>query len=176
LVAAAAVLDPSMDYPGVTDSKKLGPEALREAYRLITRTALSWAVAVKSPAQVDSLNPLKASLLAMAEAWASLSLVPALTLADGTIVPPLPRGAKSLALAKGDSLSLCVGAASILAKATRDDIMAEMAAAYPGYGFERHKGYGTREHLEALSRLGPCPIHRLSYKRVASPRSRGLGF
>jgi ribonuclease HII len=175
LVAAAAVLDLRTPYPGVDDSKRLSPEARERAARIVKERAAGWALAVKSPAEVDELNPLGASMAAMAEAFALLGDRPGLALADGNRAPPV-AGARVLCVVRGDSLSLSVAAASVLAKTARDAMMLELHALYPRYGFDRHKGYGTREHLEALARFGPCPAHRLSYRGVLGPgRQEGAG-
>jgi ribonuclease HII len=172
LVAAAAVLDLSVPYPGVDDSKLLTPEGREAAEIIIKERALAWAVAVKSPAEVDELNPLRCSMLAMAEAYAAMGLKPGLVLADGNTRPPI-AGAHVECVVKGDSRSLTIAAASVLAKTARDRMMVELHSLYPQYGFDRHKGYGTREHLEALARHGPSPVHRLSYRGVLPEGSPG---
>jgi ribonuclease HII len=118
---------------------------------------------------VDRLNPLAASLEAMAEAYAALSLKPALALVDGPFKPNL--AGDSRAIPHGDSLSLAIAAASIVAKVTRDRLMLKADADYPEYGFARHKGYGVKEHLAALAKYGPCPLHRLTYRGVLSPKA-----
>jgi ribonuclease HII len=164
-VAAAAVLDLNLGYPGVDDSKRLRPEARERAAELIRERAVCWALAVKSAAQVDELNPLRASMLAMAEAFGALKVKPGLALADGNAAPPID-GARVVSVVRGDSRSLSVAAASVLAKTARDAMMAELDLLYPLYGFACHKGYGTREHLEAIRRHGPSPVHRLSFRGV----------
>jgi ribonuclease HII len=171
LVAAAVIVDLELDWAGVDDSKKLSPERREELYELIVTRAQAVASAVKSPQEVDRLNPLGASLAAMAEAFAALSLTPALALVDGNQKPALPCPA--VATPHGDALSLSIAAASIVAKVTRDRLMLLEHAKYPQYGFDRHKGYGTREHLAALAEFGPCPIHRLTYRGVRPPSSTG---
>jgi ribonuclease HII len=167
-VAAAAVLDLGSTYPGVDDSKKLSPEARGRAALLIKERAVAWAVAAKTPAEVDSLNPLMASMLAMAEAFSSLPAKPGLALADGNAAPPV-SGARVVTVVRGDARSLSIAAASILAKTARDAMMEELDRLYPLYGFARHKGYGTREHLEAIARHGPSPAHRLSFRGAGGP-------
>ncbi|MDR2725117.1 MAG: ribonuclease HII [Candidatus Adiutrix sp.] len=164
VVAAAVILDPAADYPGVGDSKKLSPRAREKAFDLIRERALAWAWAELPAAEVDRLNPLRAALAAMALAVEGLSPPPALVLADGNFAPATARPAR--AVIRGDGLSLSIGAASIMAKVTRDRLMLEWHARYPHYGFDRHKGYGTAEHLAALRRHGPCPCHRLTFKGV----------
>jgi ribonuclease HII len=175
LVAAAVVLDPAVAYPGVDDSKRLSPKERERAAAMIRERALCWALAERSPAEVDALNPLRASMEAMAEAFSALRFRPLLALADGNVRPPI-TSARVEAVVRGDSRSLAVAAASILAKTARDAEMERLHALYPRYGFDRNKGYGTREHLEALARHGPSPVHRLSYKGVAGPPGRPGGL
>jgi ribonuclease HII len=134
--------------------------------------ALAVGVAVKSAQDVDRLNPLRASLEAMAEAFAALGLAPALALVDGDQKPALP--CPTVATPHGDALSLSIAAASVVAKVTRDRLMLEEHLLRPQYGFDRHKGYGTKEHFRALAEHGPCPIHRLTYKGVAPKGESGL--
>jgi ribonuclease HII len=164
VVAAAVILDPAADYPGVGDSKKLSARAREKAFDLIRERALAWAWAELPAAEVDRLNPLRAALLAMARAVEGLDPPPALVLADGNFAPATSMPAR--AVVRGDGLSLSIGAASIMAKVTRDRLMLEWHALYPQYGFDRHKGYGTAAHLAALRRHGPSPCHRLSFKGV----------
>ncbi|MDR1545846.1 MAG: ribonuclease HII [Deltaproteobacteria bacterium] len=171
LVAAAVVLPDSFDDPAVNDSKKLGPQERETAFELVTRQALAWAYAVKSPQEVDRLNPLKASMTAMAEALAALPLRPLLALVDGDQAPRLP--CQTLTVVRGDGRSLSVAAASIVAKVVRDRLMLEEHRRWPDYGFDRHKGYGTAEHLRALARLGPSPIHRRSFRGVPAAAEAG---
>lgn len=166
-VVAAAVILPADYMPwGADDSKKLSP-ALREELALeIKKHAVSWAIASISPSTVDEINIYQAAARAMQQAVRMLLVVPGHVITDamrlkGLDIPQTP-------LIKGDSLSISVACASILAKVERDRIMREMEELYPGYGFGRHKGYATKEHLEALSRLGPCPIHRKSFEPVRS--------
>jgi ribonuclease HII len=163
-VAAAVILDPAGDYPGAGDSKKLKPAAREKIFDLIRERALAWAWAELPAAEVDRLNPLRAALLAMSRAVAGLDPQPALVLADGNFAPSTPMTAR--AVVRGDGLSLSIGAASIMAKVIRDRLMLEWHARYPDYGFDRHKGYGTADHLSALRRYGPSPCHRLSFKGV----------
>ncbi|MDL2226285.1 ribonuclease HII [Deltaproteobacteria bacterium OttesenSCG-928-M10] len=164
VVAAAVILDPAVDYPGLGDSKKLSPAARDKAFDLIAGRALSWAWAKMEAAEVDRLNPLMASMAAMAKAVAGLASVPDLVLVDGGFAPPLNMALKTVV--KGDRRSQSIGAASIMAKVIRDRIMLELDRDFPQYGFARHKGYGTAAHLTALRRHGPCPCHRLTYRGV----------
>jgi len=167
LVAAAVILDPRENYPGVDDSKRLKEEEREKAFDIIADKALAFSYAVKSPAEVDKFNPLVASLMAMNEAFGNLSLKANLALVDGNKLPIL--NCRSVAVEHGDALSLSIAAASIVAKVVRDRLMLEQHKLYPSYGFDQHKGYGTKKHLEALSRLGPSPIHRLTYRGVLPP-------
>ena len=164
VVAAAVILDPNLDYPGLGDSKKLSAAARDKAFDLIAAHAVSWAWAAVEASEVDRLNPLRAALFAMTRAVAGLSPAPALVLVDGNQAPALTVPVKTVV--KGDSRSLSISAASIMAKVTRDRIMLEWHERYPQYGFDRHKGYGTAEHLEALRRHGPSPCHRLTFRGV----------
>jgi ribonuclease HII len=165
LVAAAVMLPDGFDDRIDNDSKRLSQKARERAYEAIASAALDWAFAVKSHSDVDRLNPLRASMEAMAEAFAKLSPPPAFALVDGDWLPAIP--AKARAVVSGDALSLCVAAASIMAKVTRDRLMLEAHQIYPEYGFDRHKGYGTKEHLAALAKHGPSPIHRLTFQGTA---------
>ena len=173
LVAAAVILDPASDYPGVDDSKKLKPGERERVFELVCERAVTWSWAAVEAEEVDRLNPLRAALLAMARAVAGLDRPPALVLADGNFAPDV--AAETLAVVKGDGRSLSIGAASVLAKVIRDRIMLQWHARCPQYGFDRHKGYGTAGHLAALRRHGPSPCHRLSFKGVRPP-APGLGF
>ena len=163
VVAAAVILDPAAIPDGIDDSKRLARpcrEALCEALLACARVGVGAA----SAAEVDRLNVLAATLLAMRRATARLGEVPALARVDGNQAPALPCRVRTLV--GGDRLSLSVAAASIVAKVTRDGLMARLARAYPGYGWERNAGYGTAEHREALSRLGVTPHHRATFAPV----------
>ncbi len=164
VTAAAVILPVGLMLTGVDDSKKLTPEKREALYSLIMNHAISVGVASVPPAEIDRINILQATRLAMLTAVEQLSPTPDLLLIDGisTIESPLPQRT----IKKGDSLSLSIAAASIIAKVTRDRYMIEMDSVYPGYGFSRHKGYGSTVHLEAIKRLGPCPIHRLTFAGV----------
>ena len=165
VAAAAVILNPNDLPSGVDDSKRL-THARREAlYDVIQDQALASCIVMISAQEIDSTNILKATLEGMAQAVQGLSVAPSLALVDGNRAPILP--CPSFCVIGGDRLSLSIAAASILAKVARDRFMAEADDLYPGYGFAQHKGYGTKAHQQALERLGPCPIHRLSYTPVA---------
>ena len=165
VVAGAVHLPARFRCPGLNDSKKLSPTQRDHLYeQLTTDRRVMWAVAVVEASEIDELNILVATHTAMRRAVAALAIPPDFALIDGLPVPdfPLPQ----LALVQGDSISMSIAAASILAKVTRDRLMRAHALTWPGYAFDRHKGYGTAVHLDALHRLGPCPIHRRSFAPV----------
>lgn len=151
---------------GLTDSKKLTETQREELYEaLVSAPAVEWALGLATPAEIDSLNILRATHLAMSRALEALpGGVPAFAFVDGLPVRGLP--CEHEAIVKGDAKSFLVAAASIVAKVSRDRILVELDAEYPGYGFAVHKGYPTPEHLDALKRLGPCPAHRRSFGPV----------
>jgi ribonuclease HII len=162
--AAAVVLDPARRIPGLKDSKLLA-EARREALaELIRDRAAAFAVAHATVEEIDRLNILQATLLAMQRAVSALGVLPDEAWVDGNRCPELP--CRSRAIVEGDRLHKVISAASILAKTARDEEMRRMHEQYPHYGFDRHKGYGTAEHLASLERHGPCPIHRRSFAPV----------
>ncbi|TGD74078.1 ribonuclease HII [Mangrovimicrobium sediminis] len=164
VVAAAVILDPARPIPGLRDSKKLS-EARREALALeIREHALAWCVARASVAEIDDMNILQASLLAMHRAVDGLSTAPGYVLVDGNRLPRWDYHSEPVV--KGDDRVPAIAAASILAKVQRDYELVELEGMYPGYGFARHKGYPTAEHLEALRRLGVTPVHRRSFAPV----------
>jgi len=164
VVAAAVVLRLGDSIPGVNDSKRL-TECVREGlFDVICRAAVAVATAAVSAEQVDRTNILRATHLAMRQAVEALTVRPKLVLVDGYGVPGLPW--PQVPLIRGDRRSLCVASASIIAKVTRDRIMRELDARYPGYGFAVHKGYPTRGHILRLRELGPCPEHRRSFGPV----------
>jgi ribonuclease HII len=164
VVAAAVVLPPAgrLDaLDAVEDSKRLRP-AVREAlYDKIVQTAVTHGVGIASDREIDSLNIHRAARLAMERAVAGCRPLPDFLLVDGLFT--IQAGCPQCAVVRGDGHSLSVAAASILAKVTRDRIMVKLAEAYPHYGFEKHKGYGTRMHLDAIRRYGPSPVHRLTF-------------
>lgn len=174
VVAAAVILDPKAEYPGLGDSKKLSPAARNKAFDLICSKALAWAWSAVEAPEVDRLNPLASSMLAMEQAVAQLIPQPSLTLVDGNSKPKLTQ--EAVTVVKGDARSLSIGAASIVAKVIRDRLMLAWHQAYPQYHFDRHKGYGTAVHLAALRLHGPCPCHRLSYRGVLDGPPRQAGF
>ncbi|HZT48071.1 MAG TPA: ribonuclease HII [Hyphomicrobiaceae bacterium] len=163
VVAAAVVLDPEAIPDGIADSKALDAKTRRSVYQAIIATA-QVGIGVAGVDRIDADNILNASLWAMAQAVAVLERRPKLVLVDGNKAPLLECAAR--AIVQGDAKCLSIAAASIVAKVTRDAIMAEIARDYPHYGFERHKGYGTREHHEAIARHGVTPHHRRSFRPV----------
>lgn len=164
VVAAAVVLDPYYPIDGLKDSKKLSEKRRNALYEQICEHALGFAIASASVQEIDQLNILHASLLAMKRAVLALTCQVDRVLVDGNRCPDLPM--PSEAIIGGDASHACISAASILAKVTRDQQMVELHQHYPDYGFDRHKGYPTREHLQALQRLGPLPEHRRSFRPV----------
>lgn len=166
VVAAAVILDPANPVAGLTDSKKLSEKKREQLFPLIQERALAWSIAWASPQEIDELNILHATMLAMQRAVSQLSVVPQFALIDGNRCPPgLPCPAE--AIVKGDLKEPAISAASILAKVYRDREMAELDLRYPDYGFARHKGYPTALHMERLRLLGPLPEHRRSFRPVA---------
>lgn len=164
VVAAAVILPPGAQFPGLTDSKLLTPAQRQEFSQEIRRRALAFAVAELSPRQIERWGILAASLKAMARAVAALSLTPELILVDGR--EPLPLALPQQPVVDGDARCLSIAAASVLAKVHRDGLMEACHRQYPQYNFARHKGYATAEHLEALRRWGPCPLHRRTFRGV----------
>lgn len=164
VAAAAVILDPDRIPVGIADSKQLDAEQREVLFHRIKSTAIAVGIAIADPDRIDRENILNATLWAMVQAVNQLQVRPRLALVDGNKLPRLSFPAR--AIVKGDAKCLSIAAASIMAKVTRDRIMIEMARTWPGYGFERHKGYGTPEHKEAISKLGVTPIHRRSFKPV----------
>jgi len=164
-VVAAAVVLPEAWKPGELDDSKRLPPSVREAlYLRIVQEAVCWSVAVVEAEEIDRLNILRATHLAMARALDALPARPCGALVDGLAVPGLPCPHRPIV--GGDACCVSIAAASILAKVSRDRLMVELDALHPGYGFARHKGYGTREHLLALQKLGVSPCHRRSFRPV----------
>lgn len=159
--AAAVILPPHVDIPGLNDSKKLTDKKRRELYPVIMERAVAYGIGLASHDEIDEINILQATYLAMERAIAQLSVKPELALIDGNRAKDF--GLPVQTVIKGDSLSASIAAASILAKVTRDDLMLKAARDYPQYAFDVHKGYGTKAHYEALTAFGPCPIHRMSF-------------
>ena len=161
--AAAVILPAHLDLPGLTDSKKLTDKRRRELFPLIKEQAVAYGIGLASEKEIDEVNILQATFLAMERALAQLAVKPDLALIDGNREKDLGIPVKTVV--KGDSLSANIAAASILAKVTRDDMMLEIAKQYPEYGFDIHKGYGTKAHYEALRAHGASPVHRNTFLR-----------
>ena len=159
--AAAVILPKGLEIPGLNHSKKLTDKRRRELMPIIKEQALAYGIAFATHEEIDQINILQATFLAMERALAQLNIRPDLALIDGNRQKDF--GINVETVVKGDSRSANIAAASVLAKVTRDDYMEAMALEYPGYGFEIHKGYGTKAHYEALRNLGPSPIHRMTF-------------
>lgn len=164
VVAAAVILPPRARFSGVDDSKKLSPKRREDAFALLQKKALAIGVGIVEAREIDQMNIHQASLRAMEKAVAELPVIPDFLFIDGlhTLNLPLPQKA----IVKGDQRCLSIAAASIVAKVTRDRIMAAYHEEYPEYNFVRHKGYGTQEHLQAIEKFGCCPLHRQSFRRI----------
>ncbi len=161
--AAAVILPPDLHLDGLNDSKKISAKKRDALYDIITREAVSYGIAFASVEEIERENILRAALMAMERAIGQLSVTPALALIDGNHGEGITVPYRCIV--GGDGKCACIAAASILAKVTRDRYMCEQAEKYPEYGFAQHKGYGTRQHYEALRRCGPCPLHRPSFLR-----------
>ena len=161
VVAAAVILPEDFDILGVNDSKKLTEKRREELYEKIMDTALAISIGMRDCRRIDEVNILNATKEAMADAVRNLNLRPDIVLIDALVLedPEIPQ----MGIVKGDSKSISIAAASIIAKVTRDRMMVDYAEKYPGYAFEKNKGYGTKAHYEGLDRLGSCPIHRRSF-------------
>ena len=159
--AAAVILPRGHQIPGLNDSKKLTDKKRRELFPLIKEQAIAYGIGLASHEEIDEINILQATYLAMERAIAQLEGKADLALIDGNRAKDFGMAVRTVV--KGDSLSANIAAASVLAKVTRDDMMVEMAKEFPGYGFEVHKGYGTKAHYEALRNMGPCAIHRMTF-------------
>ena len=159
--AAAVILPPETELLGLNDSKKLSEKKREQLFPQIQRIALAWSVAFASVEEIEERNILGATMLAMNRAIAGLSLTPDLALIDGNRNKEIE--VPSRCVVHGDARCASIAAASILAKVSRDHLMLELAREYPQYGFEKHKGYGTRAHYAALREYGPCPAHRPSF-------------
>jgi ribonuclease HII len=162
VMAAAVVLDPHDIPDGLDDSKRLSAEARVALYEEIMARALAVAVASASAMEIDRINIRQASLTALRRALAALAIMPRYALIDGNDLPG-DLACPARAIVKGDMLSVSIAAASIVAKVTRDRLMVRLCEVYPVYGFSRHAGYATREHLDAITQHGPCPFHRMSF-------------
>ena len=161
VTAGAVILPKDCQILYLNDSKKLSEKRREELFTEIKEKAVAWCVKTASPARIDEINILQATYEAMREAIAGLGVVPQLLLNDAVNIPQVEIS--QVPIIKGDAKSVSIAAASILAKVTRDHMMAEYDAIYPGYGFGKHKGYGTAAHIQALKELGPCPIHRRTF-------------
>lgn len=159
--AAAVILPRDLEIEGLNDSKKLSDKRRRALFEQITAQAVSYGIAFATEQEIDEINILQATFLAMRRAMERLTVRPSIALIDGNRETDF--GLPVRTIVKGDSLSANIAAASILAKVTRDDFMMQQAELYPQYGFDVHKGYGTCAHYDALRKYGPCPIHRRTF-------------
>ena len=164
VVSAAVVLPENFNIVDVDDSKKLTPKKRADLFPRIQEAALAVGVGIVGPETIDSINILQAALLSMAKAVENLTIQPDYLLIDGPF--PIPLNMPQKPLPKGDSLSISIAAASIIAKVTRDRMMVDFDRTYPGYGFSKHKGYPTKTHREAIIKFGCSPIHRKTFKGV----------
>ena len=167
VVAAACIIPEGFMIDGVNDSKQLSPAKRAGIFDLlISSKDIQYGLGVIESKEIDEINILQATFKAMQRALESLKIPPDFVLVDGSLLPKWKY--PSRAIVKGDSLSYSIAAASILAKETRDELMKSHEISFPGYGFGKHKGYGTKAHIEAIQRLGPCPIHRKSFEPIKS--------
>ncbi|MEE8428966.1 MAG: ribonuclease HII [Gammaproteobacteria bacterium] len=171
VVAAAVILDPALPIEGLADSKKLAPKRRQQLAALIKAQAIAWAVGRAEVEEIDALNILQASLVAMQRAVSGLRIRPQQILVDGPHCPAMPCPAKGVV--RGDATVAAISAASIIAKVTRDEEMVLLDAKYPGYGLAQHKGYPSKAHIQALERLGVSPIHRKTYAPVRRLLGKG---
>jgi len=165
VVAASVILPPNYSLPGLRDSKKISSKKRYVLETQIKEVAISWGIGMATPKEIDVLNILRASLLAMERSFSRLSIKPDIVYVDGIYAPNL-KDVEVVCVKKGDDKIPQISAASILAKTFRDRLMHEMDKKYPDYGFKNHKGYATRLHLERLKIMGPCKIHRKTFKGV----------
>ena len=163
VVAGAVILPADCRILYLNDSKKLSEKRREELFLEIKEKAVSWAVGIASPEEIDEINILQATYRAMRQAVGQLNPAPGVLLNDAVTIPELPESLTQVPIIKGDAKSVSIAAASILAKVTRDHMMIEYDKIYPEYGFARHKGYGTKVHIEAIKEYGPCPIHRRTF-------------
>ena len=161
VVAGAVILPVGLKIEGLNDSKQVSPKRREELYDIIMDQAVSVGVGMASPGRIDEINILQATYEAMKHAVEDLDVVPDLLLNDAVTIPQIPI--RQVGIIKGDSRSLSIAAASIIAKVTRDRMMVDYDEIYPEYGFAKNKGYGSKEHIEALKKYGPCPIHRSTF-------------
>jgi len=175
VVAAAVILDAARPIAGLADSKALSPSRRESLAIEVRSSSIAWGLGWADAAEIDAINILQATMLAMRRAVAALQVAPVHVIVDGNRCPDLrglPFECTTEAVVKGDALVASVSAASILAKVARDAYMRELDGRYPGYGFADHKGYPTAAHVAAIRRLGPSPVHRLSFAPVQSSGSR----
>lgn len=165
VIAAAVILNPNKPIPGLNDSKKLSEKQRENLFAIIQEEALAWAVGRAESDEIDKVNILQATFLAMQRAFSGLKITPCIALIDGNQAPKLSCTIKTIV--GGDALEPAISAASILAKVTRDREMMQLDKQFPNYGFAKHKGYPTAAHIKALQQFGPCEIHRRSYAPVA---------
>ncbi len=166
VIAAAVILPENVELKGVQDSKKMTPRAREQAFFLIEERAISFSIGVVGPSEIDQINILQATLKAMKQAVLCLDPQPDFLLIDGTGHVELPI--QQRCIVRGDQQSLSISAASVVAKVYRDRMMCSYHELYPQYGFSSNKGYGTRRHLAAITRYGPCSIHRFTFRGVVS--------
>ncbi|CAB1249155.1 ribonuclease HII, degrades RNA of DNA-RNA hybrids [Ruminococcaceae bacterium BL-4] len=171
--ASAVILPVGCVIPGVNDSKKLSPKKREELFAVIKTKAVGWAVGFATEQEIDEINILQATFLAMRRAVEALPTKPDLALVDGNRTPFLGDGINVRTIIKGDGSSESIAAASIMAKVSRDHLMIKLDELYPEYGFARNKGYGTAEHVKALLQYGPSPIHRTSFLKKILGESNG---
>ena len=162
--AAAVIFEKGVYIPEINDSKKLSEKKREELFEVITEKALSYAIVSVSEKEIDEINILNATLKCFNMAVASLSVKPDVALIDGNRVGKMDVPCETVV--KGDAKSMSIAAASILAKVSRDRYITELDSVYPQYNFKKHKGYGTKEHLELIEKYGPCPIHRMTFRGV----------
>jgi len=165
--AAAVILNPDDPIDGLMDSKKLSPKRRSELSIQIKDRSLAWSISFASVEEIDKLNILNATLLAMKRAIEDLNVLPNIVLVDGSRAPSL-KGIEVFTIIKGDQKELCISAASIIAKVARDERLMALDHIYPNWGFKRHKGYGTKIHIEAIKKYGITPLHRKSFEPIKS--------
>ena len=165
--AAAVILNPNDPIDGLRDSKKLSPKRRSDLCIQIKQRSLAWSISFASVEEIDKLNILNATLLAMERAIAGLDILPEIALVDGNKAPSL-KGVEVFTIIKGDQKEPCISAASIIAKVARDERLMVLDHIYPKWGFKRHKGYGTKIHIEAIKKYGITPLHRKSFEPIKS--------